>query len=742
MKSIASLLKAAGWTLALACLASNANAQSVDIDAQVAELKLRQQRQISPPDVSFTIRFVNDQKQFRQGEVIRLEMRFASSSPETYQLDMATYDRSGRLNLDKFHIEPETGFTDPMRDHLGFLAGGLRGYATLKVEPELIVYELNEWFRFDQPGKYRLYLTSPRVSHKDYPRNYFGGDVVVTSNIVEFEIIKPETGWAERELQKILKALNGSSDRRAACSALRFLGTKEAVPELVRRYDQEDRECAFEFYAGLVSSPHRDLVIETMAARLAAPDQAVSSSWFYTLVRLSSPSWRTPESYDEQQAKVYWEQYKEISSQVQAKYTKQLFNTVALKTGKARAISLLTLFEIERDKTKLPDISTFFSELPLSEQRRLLEYDWQRISNPSLLPTLRRLYQPRAPEKNENKEDKNDRMKLRTLALKRLYELAPEEGRRLILAEMKRSQPRVELPALTLLPDETLPELDPVFLNNLESTIHRALIERYGSPGLYTEVSSLLAERIGKMSCNEQNYLLAYCLRANAAGGGELIRQALNARGHTRCYPNVLGSVAELHFNPELEKLALEMLDDSDLEIVINAVEVLGKYGSSQAETSLWKKLEQWHQSWKGRERELAVAAGNESLRLQGSLEHALQTALAEASNWLATPKELARLNQLCVTEQCRKVVSRWQQLWSEKITLRFTPYENEWGRAKIGHYEMNSLVELKQRLAQFPKETILHWSASSNNSLAAAEQELFESLQIFLAERDVRLVR
>lgn len=729
-------------TLAIVWLASNASSQSVDIDAQIAKFKLRRQVPISPPDVSFTIRFVNDQKQFRQGEVIRLEMRFASSSPETYRLDTATYDCRGRLDMDKFHIEPNTGFVDPMRDHLGILGGGFRGSATLKEEPELIVYELNEWFRFDQPGKYRLHLTSPRVSHKDYSQSYFGGDIVLTSNIVEFEIVNPETGWAELELQKILKALNGSSDRQAACSALRFLGTKEAVPELVRRYGQEDSECAFEFYAGLVSSPHRDLVIETMAARLIAPDQAVSSSWFYMLVRLSSPSWRTPESYDEQQSKAYWEQYKEISSQAQAKYAKQLVKAVALKTGKAKAISLLTLFELEMDKTKLPDISTFFSELPLSEQRRLLEHDWKRISSPSLLPTLRRLYQPRAPEKNENKEDKNDRTKLRTLALQRFYELAPEEGRHLILTEMKRSEPRVVLPALTLLPDETLPELDPVFLNNLESSIHMALIERYGSPNLYAQVSSLLAERIGKMACREQNNLLAYCLRVNPAGGEALIRQAVNARGHTRCYSGVLSSIAELRFSTELEKLALEMMNDSDLEVVISAINVLGKYGSSQAEAALWKKFEQWHQSWNGRGHELAAAAGNESLRLQGSLESALQTALAEAANWLATPKDLARLNQLCVTEQCQKAASRWQQHWSEKITLKFTPYENEWGRAEIGHYRMRSLTELKQRLAQFSKGTIIHWDTTSKDYLTVAKQGLFQVLQTFLAERDVRLVQ
>ena len=465
----------------------------------------------------------------------------------------------------------------------------------------------------------------------------------------------------------------------------------------MRRYDGEDQECAFEYYAGLISTLHRDFAVETMAARLAVPDQAVSGKWFDLLVRLASPSWRSPDSFNEEQRKVHWQRYAEISRQSKNKYAEQLAKAVALKTGRARAISLNTLLELKWDMTKMPDISTFFSELPPQEQRRLLKYDWNRIRSSSLLPTLRRLYQPLSTENTGNKEDQAE---LRTLALQRIYDLAPEEGRRLILAEMKRSQPHVRLPALTLLPDKTLPELDQVFLSNFESgwnsNIHSALIERYGSPNLYARVYALLEGKVGWMACFEQSHLLAYCLRANAAGGEALLRQALRAREHTRCYPNALNQVAELHFSPEVEKPALEILDDSDPEIVISAIEVLGKYGSNQVEALLWEKLEQWHQTWNGRERELDAAFDNNPLQFQRKLESALQTALAEASNWTATPKELARLNQLCVTEECRKSVNGRQKQWGEQITLRFMSYGAEWGRATIGHYEMKSLAEEK----------------------------------------------
>src|SRR5262249_32783228 len=175
------------------------------------ELKRREELSKNPQDISFTIRLEGNKKQFRMGEVIRLEMRFASNRPKTYRLDAATYDRSGRLDMDKFHIEPETGFTDPMRDHLGFIGGGLRGIPELEEKPYLITYEINEWSRFEKPGKYRLYLSSPRVS--SIGKREESDTITLTSNTVEFEIVQAEDGWHAKELQRIVKALD-AEDRK------------------------------------------------------------------------------------------------------------------------------------------------------------------------------------------------------------------------------------------------------------------------------------------------------------------------------------------------------------------------------------------------------------------------------------------------------------------------------------------------------------------------------------------------
>jgi hypothetical protein len=100
---------------------------------------------------------------------------------------------------------------------------------------------------------------------------------------------------------------------------------------------------------------------------------------------------------------------------------------------------------------------------------------------------------------------------------------------------------------------------------------YSALIERYGSPNAFARVHAILDEQVGKMACYEQSKLLGYCLRADSPGSIELVRRAVTARGKedTHCYSATLREAAELHTILELEKLAIEFLDDDDPEAVI-----------------------------------------------------------------------------------------------------------------------------------------------------------------------------
>ena len=83
-----------------------------------------------------------------------------------------------------------------------------------------------------------------------------------------------------------------------------------------------------------------------------------------------------------------------------------------------------------------------------------------------MLPVIRRILNDK-PADDQSYESRE----LRGLAIQRLYELAPDEGRRLIIEELRRPSPKVRPTTLELLPDETLPELEETLVENLKKAL-------------------------------------------------------------------------------------------------------------------------------------------------------------------------------------------------------------------------------------------------------------------------------
>jgi hypothetical protein len=199
----------------------------------------------------------------------------------------------------------------------------------------------------------------------------------------------------------------------------------------------------------------------------------------------------------------------------------------------------------------------------------------------------------------------------------------------------------------------------------------------------------------------------------------------------------------ELHASQDLEKLAIEFLDDPDPEVVIDAAAMLGQNGSGGAEEALWRRFEKWHQEWNGREQELKVDYPDDNpIRIQTSVEQALRMALSNSPAWLADSKKLESLKRLCVTQNERQQVDQLIQRWSSGIEIRFAPAENEWGNAEVAQYNLPSLSALKKKLAQFPKGRVFKWAPFNDGYLDEEKQKLFRELESFLGERVARIVK
>ena len=88
---------------------------------------------------SFTIQFPQAVTRFHVGEVIPIELLFSSSIPNTFSMSTRSYDRSGRLDEEQFHVTPEG--RDPLHNYYDFgmvMGGGLGGSLVLTSEPQVL----------------------------------------------------------------------------------------------------------------------------------------------------------------------------------------------------------------------------------------------------------------------------------------------------------------------------------------------------------------------------------------------------------------------------------------------------------------------------------------------------------------------------------------------------------------------------------------------------------------------------
>jgi len=382
-----------------------------------------------------------------------------------------------------------------------------------------------------------------------------------------------------------------------------------------------------------------------------------------------------------------------------------------------------------------PVIIRFFDELPTSMQATLLLYRWKQLAGPEMLPVIRRIFRTKAAPG------------LRNIALKRLYESAPEEGRELILEELRQPIPGVEVGTLSLLPDETLPELDENWVDNLEKgrgdrSVMSQLIERYGTAAVLPRVRAIYGGKAGQRICSDQTSLLAYFLRVDPAMGIELVKRELDAQGpgYTRCYAAaLLYDVGRLQMTPELEALAIEQLNDPNLEIVTFAAMILGLHGSSGAENPLWQRLDQWYEEWKARAEDFPRTFDHSHPNFwPKQVGRALHEALAQSPAWVLDRDKLERLRQTILDKvELQDFNSRAGNIPGETRII-FYPSEDGWGMISVAQYHCPTFTALTAKLSQFSRDTTFTWYSFEQNQPEA--EQVFSDLKAFLDGRGMNL--
>ncbi len=709
------------------------------------------------------VQTTNGKTQFRIGEIIPLKLSFTSSSAKKYQINLAAYDRSGRMNYEKFTIQPVDGWSDPLLAYFArgaFMMGGLTNFSFLSQEPTVIHLDLNEWVRFDRPGEYSLRVVSSRVGELPEDKSYAEASNQLTSNELRLTIVSAGKPWQEETLKRAVATLDGhrpsgkktslAADRmqeaQTALKTVRYLGTAEAAKELARRFRGEDTHADFECMFGLIGSLHRDVALSEMQRLLNDPDHPVSSTFLYALTILMRSRNQSPETAFEEDR---------IN---RATVQRELLAAVSQKRGKALALTLNTVLETggsEDGKPKPIDgqiaarIAAIFDQLPIEKQMEILEHRWELIKSPAFLPILRKYAKQYREFNVPNEMSAYNSLHLTGAALKHWYELAPDEARPVIIQEIIRPRPRYSARILGILPDKTMPEVehalaehftaeqDSYAADNLASLLHR-----YATDAVLPQVLPVVDKNVGKWACAIQAPILAYLLRVNPSVSKPRIEAAMAARGdeYSACNHSLLMEVGALQSDPLLEEIAVRSLDDNDPEVAGNAAAFLGKFGSPAAEDKLWERLSRWSEKWRGREKIFRYVPGESNPNLwHGNLGMNLVLALASGKPWLADEGKLRRLQQLAVGSDMQHQVEQILSGWEKK------PWSISYFRAgdqphfRVLQYETDSLKALEEKLKQFADDSTFTWTGNRAQA-TEDERKIIKEVSEYLVSNGMKL--
>lgn len=591
------------------------------------------------PGFSLRIETESGRTEFRQGETLGLKLTFLSGAgPDAWMVSITGRDRSVLgLGSDGFVASPSEGTSDPMRYRLGegFVYSGLGG-GYLRGKPVEALVDLNQWVRFERPGYYRVhgvFHVRPMV-----PGGVPGRDVALDSNDIGITIVAPGAEWQAEQLARdtaILSAWPVKPDnetfeaRMAAARSIGYLDTPESVREAARLVGLIDEQTGRILHNGLRASVHGAEAVAAMKLLLRSPDEPVTPLFLETLTLLEAPD------FGERAA-------------TSARLRRELADAIGSKRDGAKAISLKTLLDgASQDgvpETSRAEMVRLFAQLPESQQAALLGGQWKQIAGPDMIPALRRLYDSAADTNGAAPPTV-------AMAVERLYELDPVQGRELILGEIAREVPRLPFRTLAMLPDATLPAMDKILVEHLEHN-HPVgeLIARYATADILEPVKTHYLRQ--HSMCEPA--LTAWFLRVDPAWGERVLLASLAGPGY--CRMAIIGQTAGYYAGPEWEKVAVAVLNGNYPVILkADAVRALGQHGSKTSEAAVRETFRYWHEWWKDRK----AAEWNEENR---RFEQAFIESFAHAKNWSVTAGEWTTVRDLCITPDCKARPEEYQR--------------------------------------------------------------------------------
>lgn len=731
-------------------------------------------------DAKLTLSIPDGRTSFREGEIIPLVLSFTSTVDNRYRAAVRDYDRSGRLNIDTYCVEPEA--RDPLADYFQglFIGGGLGGEQWLSEKSFTATAELNEW-RQPGPGRYRLWVVSGRVSRprdaSEAPPDFRG--VTLRSNTIEIDVIKADAQSLAKQLQEATATYENASagEQKEAARRLRFLNTKQSAETLARLFwSLNDQPGGRDLKFGLWGSPYRAEAIAVMQREISSPEHPITQDFLqlFTKLQVAGEAPGDPTESGLVGLQKWQESRQRMEANERELKKAAITATVAAlpqKTGRARALTALMLATESADMLDKETASQMrrqliavWADLPEKTRQDLIRDVLPRWGNevpalagPEALPILLDFVSQPAPHLG------NDAMS-RNAALKRIFDLDPVKGRSLILRDL--SDPN-EQPSISLVKLLSSQELQPVVQQAVQRIVtaqqRTSPYERFDARPLDYSLVEMFADKSAlgpleaKFKVNDDHLpkgfcvgyvaeMLRYFLRVDPTFGAREVQAALDTRNDVRCYPRLLEDLgASL---PKVEQLAISALDDPDPEVSASAARALGRWGTAKAEPALWARLKRFHEEWHDREGELRITPDLTSPIARATLlERTLLESIVRGTNWICGPEKFNQLRALTSRENWSQL-SAWTEQWEEDQPWLLSPY---WGPEGIGlifgvlQYSNLDEEQIRVKMSQLPKGSKLFFvtypaDQMSNPVSMGKQQAVLRALRKYAAQFGVTI--
>jgi len=686
-------LSAAGLVGALAVCLGMSPQRPADFDAQHAEAAAA-----NPSDLHLRLSLAGGRTQFHLGELIKVQYELTSDTQGKYRSGDLWYDLSERSRFESFVSDRPADSADPLAGHWAIWEALYGVHVTrrtgswkdLTQNPVLEPWDLNDYLRFNRPGKYRIYAVTRHVVSDWSPgRDPYAGGPPLASNILELEILPDDPAWSADQLQHAVDALPLSArnpkEHLSAAKTIRFLQTPAALEAMASHYTGADREVDTQLLSGLIGYHDRAAAVAQMERQLTSPDFGVSRFFLFSLAvmklclaspQLSADLLRTA---DRDTVK----RWRHALFDVLVPYYDQLIPAAEKKSPRARALTVDTLFHTSALETfdfeKLPLAAeqveslrvrelAILPDLPPYEQfDRIANFGWAKNFPPEqILPVLRKIYEHPAGEKSGNIEQ------TRKYVLKDVNAISPEETQKLLAlatAEPHATLRAQDVSGLSMTPS---PELDNLLITKLEGRLTEEmksaapLIGQFATPAVLERVRAVYEVEKEAWPCDIESGLLAYFLRVDADYAARMLPAAAAfaaSRPRITCRRStLLGAISELYYAPIVEQAIIAQLDDPTPGPVQDAVETLRVHPSAPATAALLARFRKFHEEWKDfdPQKSDAESRGRWDSRNQHGLEMALFRAIAQSPDYRRNAEKLQELAQLCVTDQCRSGATRF----------------------------------------------------------------------------------